>query len=659
MLNIAERTEDVIFPLNFFCGYLGKSQRSPPSPVFLASPKLHRNFTEKTRVKMKHWDFILPVRSTLGFPQPMPIQPLPTDTVHRIAAGEVIDSLAAVVRELVENSIDAGATRIAVALQSDQWQVCVTDDGSGISLEDLQNAARPHSTSKIRSSDDLNRINSLGFRGEALHSLAQLAQLEICSRASGAVTGSGDRGWRVIYDANGNPGEPQAVAIAPGTTATVTGLFERWPARRQALPHPAQQLRAIQLTLQAIALCHPQITWKAEQNDKAWFSIWPGDSAKKLLPQLIRGVTEADLRTADFRTTDFRTADFPSQPSDRPSQLVLALPDRCHRRRPDWVKIAVNGRCVRLPELEHRILGSLRRSLPRDRFPIAFLHLHLHPREVDWNRHPAKTEIYLRNLPTWQAALQEAIATALTLAPPGSQLAAESERTLQVLKTAEAQGQYQVSRQISPLPESAQTSAQTSAQASVSPSRFPTLDSPLLTAIAQIHKTYIAAEHPSGLWLVEQHIAHERVLYEQICDRWHCIPREPPLILNQLSEAQLEQLDRIGIETEPFGEGLWAVRTVPAILADREDCADAILELSLGGDLQTAQVATACRSAIRNGTPLSLPEMQQLLNQWQQTQHPQTCPHGRPIYMALEETSLSRFFRRHWVIGKSHGLGPV
>ena len=131
---------------------------------------------------------------------------------------------------------------------------------------------------------------------------------------------------------------------------------------------------------------------------------------------------------------------------------------------------------------------------------------------------------------------------------------------------------------------------------------------------------------------------------------------EPAVILHQLSVAQVEQLQRLELDVEPFGETVWMVRSAPAALAQRDDCSEALLELSLGGDLQTAQVATACRSAIRNGTPLTLHDMQTLLNQWQQTRNPRTCPHGRPICLTLEESSLSRFFRRHWVIGKSHGI---
>ena len=177
-----------------------------------------------------------------------------------------------------------------------------------------------------------------------------------------------------------------------------------------------------------------------------------------------------------------------------------------------------------------------------------------------------------------------------------------------------------------------------------------------LKAVAQVSNTYIVAEYPDGIWLIEQHIAHERVLYEKLQDDWQLIPLNSPIILENLKTKQVEQLKTIGIEIEPFGEKLWQIRNIPKALAQRDDQKDALIELSLGGDLQTAQVATACRTAIRNGTPLTLPQMQTLLDQWKITRNPRTCPHGRPIYLSLEESALSRFFRRHWVIGKSHGI---
>lgn len=314
---------------------------------------------------------------------------------------------------------------------------------------------------------------------------------------------------------------------------------------------------------------------------------------------------------------------------------MVGLPDRTHRHRPDWVRVAINGRMVKTPELEQTILSAFHRTLPRDRYPICFLHLAISPDQINWNRNPAKTEIYLNEIIYWQEQITQAINQALSISSTNLKEAVHTTRVSKLLKAAEAKGGYNFN-------------SQNSNENPKNPSS--------LKAVAQVSNTYIVAEHSGGMWLVEQHIAHERVLYEQLCDDWQLVPIEPPIILYQLSPAQLSQLQRIGLEIETFGEQLWAVRNIPAPLQQRDDCAEAILELSWGGDLQTAQVAVACRSAIRNGTPMNQQEMQTLLDNWQRTRNPRTCPHGRPIYLSLEESALARFFRRNWVIGKSHGI---
>jgi DNA mismatch repair protein MutL len=581
------------------------------------------------------------------------IQTLPSEVVHLMAAGEVIDSLAAVIRELVENALDADATRITISLWADQWRVRVVDNGVGMSLENLQQAATPHSTSKIRESQDLWQIKSLGFRGEALHSLAQLADLEICSRSASVRVGHGsEEGWRVRYGPQGEPLETDVMAIAPGTVVTASNLFGNWLPRRHGLPSPAQQMRLVQTTIQHMALCHPNVTWQVEQRDRPWFSIWSGNTAQQILPQILREVQPSDLQELMLPVDLGDEITSFAHPSSL--YLLMGLPDRCHRHRPDWIKVAVNGRIVKIPELEQTIQAAFRRTLPRDRHPVCFLHLHISPNHIDWNRHPAKAEIYLHHLDQWQAQVTEAIAQAMRLNSSALPEAAYTERVNHLLKTAEAPGAYPASRTVQPLTPSLQ-SAQNS-KFNVQNSNLDTQYPTPLKAIAQVHNMYILAEHPTGVWLVEQHIAHERVLYEHLRDRWHMVPLNPPVILSQLKPTQVEQLQQIGIDLEPFGDDLWVVRTAPEPLTQREDCSDALLELSLGGNLDAAIVATACRVAIRNGTPLSLPDMQTLLDQWQRTQHPRTCPHGRPICLSLEESSLSRFFRRHWVIGKSHGI---
>ncbi|MEG4626958.1 DNA mismatch repair endonuclease MutL [Microcoleus sp. w1-18aA5] len=624
---------------------------------------------------------------------PVNIQTLPTEVINLIAAGEVIDSIAAAVRELVENSLDAGATRIVVSVWPEQWRVQVADNGTGMDLENLQQAASPHSTSKITTEADLYKIDTLGFRGEALHSLAQLGCLEVLSRSNDLGLGdfsenresaqtpakssfnkggveNARSGWRVVYNNAGVAVEVETAAIAPGTVVTVDNLFGNWPVRRSFLS-PAQQMRSIQLTLQQIAICHPHVNWQLRQANTPCLHVTPGSTAEQLLPQFVRGVRSSDLQ--------YLKLDLPASPQNQKAasllletqlvgatvkpnyqlpvatsqfpisnsqflELVIGLPDRCHRRRPDWVKVGVNRRVVRSPELEQTILSAFARTCPRDRYPVCFVHLQISPSEIDWNRHPAKVEIYLHDPSFWQAQVSAAITRALHLNDEVLPPAPIPDRVGKLLKASEQKSAYRVG-----------ISARQN-DGGGEEEKANKIGLMELRAIAQVHNTYIVAEHSSGMWLVEQHIAHERVLYEQLCAAWQLKCLEKPVILSQLSAVQIENLSRLGLEVESFGEQLWAAREVPELLADRDDCAEAIFELSKVADLQAAQVATACRSAMRNGTPLSLSQMQNLLDEWQQTRNPRTCPHGRPIYFALEESTLARIFRRSWVIGKSHGI---
>ncbi|MEG4084922.1 DNA mismatch repair endonuclease MutL [Microcoleus sp. POL10_C6] len=624
---------------------------------------------------------------------PVNIQTLPTEVINLIAAGEVIDSIAAAVRELVENSLDAGATRIVVSVWPEQWRVQVADNGTGMDLENLRQAASPHSTSKITTEADLYKIDTLGFRGEALHSLAQLGCLQVLSRSNDLGLGdfsenresaqtpakssfnkggveNARSGWRVVYNNAGVAVEVETAAIAPGTVVTVDNLFGNWPVRRSFLS-PAQQMRSIQLTLQQIAICHPHVNWQLRQGNTPCLHVTPGSTAEQLLPQFVRGLRSSDLQYLKLDLSaspqnqkaanllletqlvgatvkpnyqlPVATSQFPI-PNSQFLELVIGLPDRCHRRRPDWVKVGVNRRVVRSPELEQTILSAFARTCPRDRYPVCFVHLQISPSEIDWNRHPAKVEIYLHDPSFWQAQVSAAIARALHLNDEVLPPAPIPDRVGKLLKASEQKSAYSVG-----------ISARQN-DGGGEEEKANKIGLMELRAIAQVHNTYIVAEHSSGMWLVEQHIAHERVLYEQLCAAWQLKNLEKPVILSQLSALQIENLSRLGLEVESFGEQLWAAREVPELLADRDDRAEALFELSKVADLQAAQVATACRSAMRNGTPLSLSQMQNLLDEWQQTRNPRTCPHGRPIYFALEESTLARIFRRSWVIGKSHGI---
>ncbi len=553
------------------------------------------------------------------------IQPLAQDIVYLMAAGEVIDSLAAVVRELIENALDAGATRISVSLWPGRWQVQVADNGCGMDLSNLKQAAVAHATSKISTRPDLLNIQSLGFRGEALHSIAQLAQLEIRSRTELADA----LGYQVRYDSSGLPTEITDVAIAPGSVVTVHNLFENWQARRQ-VPATDTQLKAVIQLIQQLALCHPQVTWQLAKDDSPWFSLWPGPTAKTIIPQILRNVYDTDLEEC----------------LEEGLYLAIGLPDRCHRRRPDWVRIAINGRPVAVDEVAQTLMAGFRRTIPRDRYPICFLHLTLPPTQLDWNRHPAKSEIYVQGVERICDRVTHALEKLLKIDDLSE--GAQTHRATALIKAAEAEGEYAVSREI----DTASDRLPTQSLSDVLPGSLPGD----LVAIAQVKDMYILAEHEGGVCLIEQHIAHERVLFEQLQQRWQMVPLDPPIVLKDLNETQVERLREVGVTIAPFGENLWAVRTIPEPLSERGDRADALLELSLGANLEAALVATACRTAIRNGTPLTTGEMQALINQWQRTQKPRTCPHGRPICLTLKESSLAKYFRRSWVIGKSHGV---
>ena len=555
------------------------------------------------------------------------IRPLTLDVIHRMAAGEVIDSAAAVVRELVENAIDANASRIVVYLWLDQWKIHVMDNGCGIDVENLTTIAHPHTTNKISNQSDLSNITTLGFRGEALHSIAQFSELDILSCIL-------DAGWCAQYNHEGELVKLEETAIAPGTIIRVTDLFKNWETRRTGSRSIKQQLKQIQTCIQSIAIVHPNLTFQVFQDDREWLMF---GQTKQWIQRLLQILPTGSLN--DFTTIQTNRI-----------ELILGLPDRISRRSPDWIKIAVNGRIVQLPTVLQTIMAALRKMLPRDRYPIVLIHLQVPPAQVDWNRDPAKSSLYLQELDDWQTLITQSIQQALQL----SDQLLSGTRTTNFLRAAEQRAGYGLARSINP-------ATDRPIDASIEPnSQIPHTTARSLPnslkAIAQVRNTYILAEHSSGMYLIEQHIAHERVLYEQICDRWQVVPIEPSVILSDLSTRQLEQLEGIGLLVDEFGDRLWAIRTIPEPLLHREDCAAALLELSLGGDLQTAQVAIACRTAIRNGTPLSSSEQRRLLEQWQQTRNPHTCPHGRPIYLVLQETALAQFFRRPWVIGKSHGL---
>ncbi|BAQ64548.1 DNA mismatch repair endonuclease MutL [Geminocystis sp. NIES-3709] len=556
----------------------------------------------------------------------MSIKKLPDNVIKLIAAGEVIDSLTAVVRELVENSLDAKASRIVISLYPDSWSLQVADNGEGMEEEDLLMAIQPHTTSKINSTDDLTKIQTLGFRGEALHSIAQLADLNITSRVKDSC------GWEIItHQTEIIKCYPKAIAV--GTIIHVSNLFANIPLRRQLNPCFKKQLKSIQILISDLALCHPQVTWQLLVDDRVILAISGNNYLKKIFPQLLKTVKYSDLEEREIKINT------PNENNISILNLIIGLPDRISRPRNDWVRIGVNGRVVKCPELESAIYSSFHRTLERDRYPIIFLHLQTSPQQIDWNRHPAKAEIYLDNIEFWQENIKQNIEQIFKLTDNNISARFENKKLENIFKVAENRTIYNVDN-------SSQTIAENKNGLGLIE----------LQVISQARNTYIIAEYSHGIWLIEQHIAHERILYEQLKNQWKIVSIDNPIILNNLRKKQVENLANLSLEIESFGEDLWAIRSIPQALLNRDDCLDALIELSWGGDIDSAQVSIACRTAIRNGKKLTISEMQTIVNEWKITKNPHTCPHGRPIYLSLEESSLYRFFRRHWVLGKSHGI---
>ncbi|WP_187293843.1 DNA mismatch repair endonuclease MutL [Gloeobacter kilaueensis] len=525
------------------------------------------------------------------------IAPLPEATVRLLAAGEVIDSPAAVVRELVENSLDAGADRIRVGLWPELWRVQIQDNGFGIEASELAMAAHAHATSKLRTLSDLWQLRTLGFRGEGLHSIAVVAQLEIVS-----ATGASPTALRARYDHTGALQSLEAVAGAPGTVVTASELFDEQPVRRRFLADHKAQARLVAQLLQRYALAHPGHLFELAHDGRKVLQLPPAANLKQRILQILTQYDEHDLREVTLAH------------QSRSVRLVMGLPDRCSRARADWLQIYVNRRFVRHSELEQAVRTGFERTLRRGRHPLCIVQLELPAEEVDWNRHPAKLEVQLAATPQVAALVIAAIAEGLRhFAPKPSE---------GLLSAAEDWLPYRTGDQESGL---------------------------LLRALIQMQRTYIVAEYPGGICLVEQHVAHERVLFEQLETSWELVAVDPPIAID-LSERQAANLREQGLAIEPFGARNWLVRSIPAALVERSDCLEALVELSRQEDSHEMRAALSCRTAIRNGTVLTPAQMQELLERWQRTKNPHTCPHGRPIYMPLTDGELARFFRRRWHI---------
>ncbi|MCZ2174672.1 MAG: DNA mismatch repair endonuclease MutL [Burkholderiales bacterium] len=570
------------------------------------------------------------------------IKPLPDLLISQIAAGEVVERPASVVKELLENSLDAGARNVSVQLlEGGVRQIRIVDDGGGIPKEELPLALARHATSKIASLEDLESVASLGFRGEALASIAAVARLTLVSRLREAP-----HAWRIGPEKDIAP-----AALGGGTVIEVDDLYFNTPARRKFLRSEHTEFAHCEEAVRRIALAHPQVAFQLQHNGRTALHLPAGDAARRVADVLGEEFA-GQARAVDAVAGSLRLAGYAALPA-------------YSRARADAQYFFVNGRFVRDKLLSHAVREAYSDILHGHRHPAYALFLEIDPRGVDVNVHPAKTEVRFRDGRAVHQfvfhALSRALATPLAHAaagnataaavPPGLTFAAAApqQQALAVAQPVAAYYDFMRQAPATPMPENEAGSAP-----------------PLGFALAQLHGVYILAQNAAGLVLVDMHAAHERILYEKLKaaldERPAVQPLLVPVVISASGEeaaavgAHAEALDRLGFEIAAAGPRELVVRAVPALLAHGRipDLVRALLaDLEKFGASRVAAerrnelLATmACHGAVRAHRALALPEMNALLRQMEETERADQCNHGRPTWTQLTMDELDRLFLR-------------
>ena len=582
---------------------------------------------------------------------------LPDAVVNRIAAGEVVERPAAALKELVENAIDAGAGRIDCALRAGgAASIAVDDDGAGIARDDLALALERHATSKL-ADDDLVDIRTLGFRGEALPSIASVSRLTITSRAEGAA-----EAWRLSVD-NGDPGALEPAARARGTRVEAAGLFRAVPARLKFLKSARAEYLAAADTLKRLAMARPAIAFSLEHDGRrAWASPAASDPLARLADVLGAAFADNSVAVA-LEAEDIRLTGHAGLPT-------------WHRGTAQAQYLFVNGRPVRDRLLQGAVRAGYEELVPRGRFPVLALFLDLPPDRVDVNVHPAKTEIRFRDGGRVRSLIVSALRRAL--AEEGHRAAAPAGFHMGGVGAAAAplMGRFRPGGTAAPPLELAERAAvwQAPLDPALAPSAPPPAPEapdaaglPLGAARAQLHDTYIVAQTGDGIVLVDQHAAHERLVLERM--RRTLADGPPPrqaLLLPEVVEldeagaerlaAKAEELGELGLVLERFGSEAVLVRETPAALGEADvkglvrDLADDLAEhglaLALKERLEDVAATMACHGSVRAGRRLGAQEMDALLREMEATPRSGQCNHGRPTYVELKLADIERLFGR-------------
>ena len=582
----------------------------------------------------------------------MAIQILTEAVASQIAAGEVVERPASVVKELLENALDAGASHISISISdAGKRSIEISDNGSGILRDELPVAVMRHATSKLRSAEDLFRIGTLGFRGEALASIGSVSNMVITSRTVGQKLGG-----RIRVEA-GIPSFVETVGAPQGTQILVEDLFYSVPARMKFLKTDTTEKRHIDLLVMRYALAYPEVRIHLIQDGKFVLQTSGNGDRREVLSALYGVELAKAMLAVDTEDASFHLDGYISPPAQT----------RSNRRE---IHFYVNGRPVHDSALFSALHQAYHNFLMVGRYPIAHLFLTIPPDQVDVNVHPTKAEVRFRNPEVIFSRVQSAIRRGLLAYSPVPELnvasgwgagawdfrsGSQAERLSLDIGTGTKPAYVETNE--NPIPERVQ---------SVLPGRMP-----LLRLIGQVASTFLVAEGPDGLYLIDQHAAHERVLFEKMLSQQKesalegtHLPAQgllEPVIVNvppqnaRILNEQLPLLNTLGFEVELFGSGTYLVRALPALLAHMTP-ADALSVLVEDFEedetpLQTAMearvIARVCkRAAIKAGQIMTIEEQAALISELENCASPRTCPHGRPTMIHLSVDLLERQFGR-------------
>ena len=594
----------------------------------------------------------------------MPIRLLSSEVASQIAAGEVVERPASVVKELLENSLDAGAHTVAIAIEeAGKKLIEVADDGSGIPSDELELAVSRHATSKLVRSDDLFSISTLGFRGEALASISSVSRMTITSRVENEMEGA-----RLRVE-GGKAGKLTKVGTTVGTSVRVEDLFYNVPARLKFLKTDVTERRAIDSLVTRYALAYPDKRFKLSDGKNTTLQT-SGDGDRRAILAALYGVDVAKQMLEIMAEEEgYRLTGLIS-----PTSLT-----RSNRRE---ITFFINGRWVHDVSLSMALLQAYHTLLMVGRYPLTALFLEIKPEEVDVNVHPAKAEVRFRNQDKIFSFVQRSVRKALLAYSPVPNVAPSlwgTTHTVQVEPRNNAGVDWAIAHDeklqlnSDQLPadgdqslETAQTgSSEISTQSVQSPASQLTAI-PLLRLIGQIGATYLVAEGPDGLYLIDQHAAHERVLFEKLMAQ-HAMKNIPsqslltpavvtlPPYSGQLLITHLPVLQHFGFDVEEFGPNTFQIRAMPALFmgGDPAVALHALVEdfeedeSPLQNEIEAKLAARVCkRMAVKAGQALSSEEQRALLIDLESCDSPRTCPHGRPTMIHLSVDMLERQFGR-------------